>query len=677
LNEEELLAALHEAIEANVLVQDLGSESYRFRHELLREALYDELLPRERVALHAALARALEDEPGLAVGAHGAAAQRAVHWSAAHELGHALHASVEAGSEAERVWSFAEANGHFERAIELWERVAPEHQPDGVSLEDLLGRAAEAAYLSGLSPRAVTLTRSALEAIDPEREPAAAGLAHERLGRYLLADYMRSEALDEYRAAAALVPVEPTAARASILAGEAHILMLEGEPLQARGPCEEAVRIAREVGEARVECDALNTLGAVLAILGAPEDGIEVLRRGKRLAEELGALQELRRAYINLGQSLDHAGRLEEAVAVAREGWEQLRPRIGTPAVFLAAEAGGRLRRLGRWDEALAFMEEAAETARPHWTTGLLLAELIVLQALRGDFERAGANLEAVVELRGKGDPLWPSTEATAAAALGWARGDPAGVRLVVAVDSPIWQSDSAFDVPRFAYALSAEADLARRARDTGDEAAEHDAQARARALLDRVRALTGPDTRPLGHTPQDLLLTVELCELEARRAGGQASAEAWAAHAGKWQELGRPFDAAYARLREAEAALAENLPRARIAEALARARATATRLGARPLLVEIEIVLRRARIRATPQEGDAVPDEVAGLTTRELDVLRLIAAGRTNPEIGKALYMSPKTASVHVSRILAKLDVKTRTEAAGVAHRLGLLDAG
>jgi tetratricopeptide (TPR) repeat protein len=309
--------------------------------------------------------------------------------------------------------------------------------------------------------------------------------------------------------------------------------MLEGEPLQARGPCEEAVRIAREVGEARVECDALNTLGAVLAILGAPEDGIEVLRRGKRLAEELGALQELRRAYINLGQSLDHAGRLEEAVAVAREGWERLRPRIGTPAVFLAAEAGGRLRRLGRWDEALAFMEEAAETARPHWTTGLLLAELVVLQALRGDFERAGANLKAVVELRGKGDPHWPSTEATAAAALGWARGDAAGVPQVVALDNPIWQSDSAFDVPRFAYALSAEADLARRARDTGDEAAERDAVARARALLDRVHALTAPD-RPLGHTPQDVLLEVEWCELEATRAAGETSADAWAAHAGK-----------------------------------------------------------------------------------------------------------------------------------------------
>src|SRR6185437_16140114 len=172
----------------------------------------------------------------------------------------------------------------------------------------------------------------------------------------------------------------------SILAGEAHILMLEGEAVQARAPCEEAVRIAREVGAARVECDALNTLGAVLAILGAPEDGIEVLRRGKQLAEELGAVHELLRAYINLGQSLDHAGRLDDAVAVAREGWERLRPRLGTPAAFLAAEAGSRLRRLGRWDEALALLEEVREIVRPHWATGLVLAELAVLQALRGEF---------------------------------------------------------------------------------------------------------------------------------------------------------------------------------------------------------------------------------------------------------------------------------------------------
>ena len=148
LNEDALLDALREAIETNVLIQDPATESYAFRHELLREALYDELLPRERATLHAKLAHAVERDPRLAVGAHGAAAQRALHWSAAHELDHALTASVEAGFEAERVWSFAEANTHFEHAVQLWDHVESEQRPDGVSLVGLLGGAAEAAYLS-------------------------------------------------------------------------------------------------------------------------------------------------------------------------------------------------------------------------------------------------------------------------------------------------------------------------------------------------------------------------------------------------------------------------------------------------------------------------------------------------------------------------------------------------
>ena len=188
LGDDELAGALREAIENNVLVPDRSGESYGFRHELLREALYDELLPAERVALHAKLARALEDDPALAVGSHGAAAQRAMHWSAAHEVAAALAASVQAGIEAEQVWSFAEANSHFEHAVELWAGVAIEQRPEGLSLVDLLGRAADAAYLSGQNQRAVTMAGSALELLDPDAEPVAAGLAHARLGRYLLAD---------------------------------------------------------------------------------------------------------------------------------------------------------------------------------------------------------------------------------------------------------------------------------------------------------------------------------------------------------------------------------------------------------------------------------------------------------------------------------------------------------
>ena len=137
-----------------------------------------------------------------------------------------------------------------------------------------------------------------------------------------------------------------------------------------------------------------------------------------------------------------------------------------------------------------------------------------------------------------------------------------------------------------------------------------------------------------------------------------------------------RPFRAAYARLREAEAALAAGAARARVAEALSHGHALAAGLGARPLREEIEELARRARVdlsAAPAAEPTLAPDEPFGLTARELDVLRLLAEGKTNREIGAALFMSPKTASVHVSHILGKLGVRSRVEAAGVAHRLGL----
>jgi DNA-binding NarL/FixJ family response regulator len=133
-------------------------------------------------------------------------------------------------------------------------------------------------------------------------------------------------------------------------------------------------------------------------------------------------------------------------------------------------------------------------------------------------------------------------------------------------------------------------------------------------------------------------------------------------------------------RFREAEAVLASRGDRARAVDALTAAHATASELGAEPLRHEIEALARRARIELTAAPVPATPAtppesglEPLGLTPRELEVLRLLAAGYTNPQIGEALYISPKTASHHVSSVLTKLGVRTRVEAAGVAHRAGL----
>ena len=110
---------------------------------------------------------------------------------------------------------------------------------------------------------------------------------------------------------------------------------------------------------------------------------------------------------------------------------------------------------------------------------------------------------------------------------------------------------------------------------------------------------------------------------------------------------------------------------------ALERAHATAARLGAGWLRDEIEGLAARARLVLSGSEGAAAEpvaqEDPFGLTPRERQVLVLVAEGRTNREIGDSLFRAEKTASVHVSRILAKLDVRSRTEAAAVAHRLGL----
>ena len=144
---------------------------------------------------------------------------------------------------------------------------------------------------------------------------------------------------------------------------------------------------------------------------------------------------------------------------------------------------------------------------------------------------------------------------------------------------------------------------------------------------------------------------------------------------ADRWERLADPFWTATARLHEAEAAAASGAT-ARAAEALHRAHQLALGLGALPLLAKIEAVSRRTRLSLDAPEP-AVLDGAAidhlGLTPREAEVLALVAAGQTNRQISERLYVSEKTASVHVSNILRKLGVNSRVDAAAIAQRLGV----
>jgi predicted ATPase len=202
LPEPELLAALREAVSAQVLVADAEDGTYGFRHALVKEAAYGELLPGERTRLHGRFAVALAERAANA-NAPALAAELAWHWYAAHDLERALPAAIEAGLAAEGTYAFAEAQAHFERALELWERV-PAGTERSMDKVELLWRAAEAAANTAASERAIALVRAALAEVDPRREPVRAGLLTQRLANHLrLAG--RPGAFEAYQEAVRLV----------------------------------------------------------------------------------------------------------------------------------------------------------------------------------------------------------------------------------------------------------------------------------------------------------------------------------------------------------------------------------------------------------------------------------------------------------------------------------------
>jgi DNA-binding CsgD family transcriptional regulator len=194
-------------------------------------------------------------------------------------------------------------------------------------------------------------------------------------------------------------------------------------------------------------------------------------------------------------------------------------------------------------------------------------------------------------------------------------------------------------------------------------------------ATLDRLTAAASPQAAYPEVACNLLLARAELARLE-----GRSDPEGWQTSAAAWELLERPFDATYAGFRYAEALLAGGLSRPQVEPILRRAHQTAVTLGAGPLRREIELLAQRGRLRleehAKPTAApEALPSPATslGLTRREVEVLALVAEGRINRQIGQALFITPKTAGVHVWRILAKLGVAGRGEAAAVAHRLGL----
>jgi DNA-binding CsgD family transcriptional regulator len=228
-------------------------------------------------------------------------------------------------------------------------------------------------------------------------------------------------------------------------------------------------------------------------------------------------------------------------------------------------------------------------------------------------------------------------------------------------------------DVMRIARASAigarVEADIARRASDLREQAEERDAMARLEIHLSRLEAAAQE-----GGPVEEAWLVVGQAELS--RGAAHSDPALWAEAANRWDALGRPYQAAIMRWREAEAEV-ERGNREGAAEPARAALEVAISLGAGWLEEEVSALAGRARLQLDEEREAVVSEEIDeepfGLTPRERQVLALIAEGATNRQIGAALFMAEKTASVHVSRILSKLGVQSRTQAAAMAHRLHL----
>lgn len=696
----DLLAALREAVGRGlILPAEGGAVGYVFRHALLQEALYADLLPGERTSLHASYARALSEDadpsdPALA-------AELAFHWSEAHDLPRTLEASVAAGRAAERSYAFAEAQAQFERALELWDRVPDAESRSQLDRAGLLERAARALWGASASSRAITHVRAALDLIDAGRDPVRAGLLHELLGEYTVAVAESEAGLAECRAAVRLVPADPpSAARARVLAQLGRSLYFMGRFQEAATICDEAIGVAQRVGARDFEAQALISRANCLGFFGAVERAIVDCQQAHEIALEIGAPEIVARADFNLAVMYGlYARRLEDAAAVGLAGFEYaarngLSMAFGGFGVSMLAAVAWAFYMLGRWEEAEQALErarlagaEAAAHLRPFAYPWMRIA----LDIGHGRLAEAGRQLERVTRLTEHAiEPGGLMQLAQLRAELALWQADPVGARAVVAetLSAVAGMADIADpDAPGSFYAvgLRAEADLAALARARRDTDALATARTIALDYCARMRALyretAGDRSSAVPPVAAWVAADLALCEAELGRLERRPDAR-WSAVVGAWGALGLPYRKAYALYRQAEALLTAGR-RAQAEEPLRAAHRIVTALGAGPLRSEVEALARRGRVELeAPALGPAdraqpAAPERFGLTPREREVLALVAGGRTNRQIGEALFISETTASVHVSHVLGKLGVAGRTEAATLAQRLGLLEDG
>jgi len=653
--------ALRLAVDHNILRAAAGG--LRFRHDLMREAVYDDLLPAQRHRLHVAAAAAIEadeaiiDPPGARWGV------LALHWKAAGDSVRALAASIHAARWAALVGAPSEAADHLETALALWEQTPPASCPDGTDRAALLAQAAETRYAAGQALRARTLAEAAVTELAGSPDAERVALAHVQLGLYSRAAGEAAASAEAFeRAVGLLTSRPPSPAKAEVMARYAGFLMVGSRFPQSLAVAEEALDLARRTGSRRFEGIAMCIKGTELAGVGRLEEGFRLLRDSGEIARETGHLDDLARVYTNLTTWQVFAGLADEALATAEAGLQLARQRgtmlsYGIAIAWYQAQAAVRA---GRWDDALTLLDAFPYDALEGFNLVSFAAPRFDVFLQRGDLGAAARTLAPAMEqAAGMDDAQFGISTRVRAAQQALATGHPGEARAHIAAALTISPGcdDVAFAPKLCSIGIAAEA--ACPAPDPRTVA----------ALTTRLSDLEAIARSFGGQLLAEPAAFAAMARAEAAELSGDPQPGAWHAAAAAWDHCGDQYWAAVCKHRAADALLRAKGDRTTAASLATSALATARALGAAPLAADLEALIRRGRLAAGP-----APDQATrrlGLTERETEVLDLVAEGRTNRQIGDILFISEKTASVHVTNLLRKLGVASRKEAAEMSRQL------
>jgi DNA-binding CsgD family transcriptional regulator/tetratricopeptide (TPR) repeat protein len=691
-------------------------------HQLVAEAIDHSTLPGELHALHAALAEANVGSPAVA----------AWHWSRALAPAAARDAYLATAFLAENVDPGPTASANYSAALEL--DVDGDADAETISRAAAAAYAAGSfRHAATLAEQAIErlaggrAERLLTSRAAPESRDRAARLSEE-LGRYRRSsgDSVGSRAAIEQ--ALELAAAAPAATKARVLASLAQDLMLDGHFEESATRAEEARHAARSAGDDALAdlAHATDTLavdlgfgqGQIDKALVLLDEAIDAARRAERL-------DELMRCYANRTTLLDLDSRREDALAAVKEGIAEAE-RGGlalTYGSFLRGNAADILFQLGRWAESEAECRAALEfpPAGVAWFSPILYLGLVLVES-RNDEEAARLVGQTLLEVEAVPAGQWSALVLRSAVSLALWRGEIADA--VAAAESGWARVLETDDAHQMAFAAATVLEACAAAAERGRLRRDYSAVADAGALAARVlpvatEAMAKPGLPGSVGARREAELYLATARAHDDRVRGKAKPEPWAKLAEAWAGLHIPYNQARALWWQTAALLPDRSRRDEARKALTTAWKIAGKLPALPLrkalaelgvrgnirlpedkLVPIPVqaeVGTREIVAVGPGLVGREPDQPAsaasaslaarigtgqksvtsgrfGLSPRESSVLIVLTEGRTNREIAERLFISERTVAVHVRRILQKLGVKGRVEAAGVAIRLGLV---